>query len=86
MTYNLIFQYKEPGRLPEEHAQDEPIVLEEGEMLAIPAVGDRVTYLYDGLPTQFEVLSRHFTYAGHKCTVAIEVGAAAHQKSLCLKE
>ena len=86
MTYNLIFRYKEAGRYPEESAQDEPLVLEEGEMLAIPMVGDHVTYKYDGLPTDFQVLSRHFIYSGHKCTVEIEVGAPAYQKSLCLKE
>jgi len=87
MIYHLIFQYKEPGRFPEECGQDDPIVLEEGEALVIPTVGDRVSYKYDGLLTDFEVLSRHFTYAGHKCTVTIEVGAASHlQKSLSLKE
>ncbi|MGD0697474.1 MAG: hypothetical protein ABSB82_21850 [Terriglobia bacterium] len=87
MRYILVFKYREPGRFPEECSQDEPIVLEEGEALAIPAVGDHVTCEFDGVPTDFEVVSRHFTYAGKKCSVDIEVGAAAHvHKALSLKE
>jgi len=87
MTYNLVFQYKEAGRFPEEHAQDEPIVLEQSEVVGIPAVGDYVTFTYDGLPTDFQVLSRHFAYSGDNCTVNVEVGAALHlHKALSLKE
>lgn len=87
MTYNLVFQYKDHGRFPEERAQDEAIVLKAGEAVVIPAVGDHVTYVYDGLPTDFEVLARHFTYSGNECSVNIEVGAAAHfHKALSLKE
>lgn len=87
MTYNLVFQYKDHGRFPEERPQDESIVLEAGEAVVIPAVGDRDTYLYDGLPTDFEVLSRHFNYSGNTCTVNIEVGAALRlHKALSLKE
>jgi hypothetical protein len=86
MTYNLVFQYKDHGRFPEERTQDAPIVLKAGEVV-IPDVGDHVTYAYDGLPTDFEVLARHFTYSGNECSVNIEVGAASHlHKALSLKE
>ena len=87
MTYNVVFLHKEPGRFPEERAQDEPIVLHNGEGVVIPAVGDYVTYKYDGQPTDFKVLSRHFDYSADHCAVNIEVAVAAHlYKALSLKE
>ncbi len=87
MTYNLLFEFKEPGRFPEERTQDVPIFLENGEAAAIPGVGDHVTYQYDGLPTNFKVLSRHFVYSGTGCTVNIEVAEPSKlRKALALKE
>ncbi len=87
MTYNLLFEFKEPGRVPEERAQDEPIVLGNGEAVVIPSVGDHVTYLYDGLPTEFKVVSRRFAYGGGNCTVNIGVAEPVHfRKALSLKE
>ena len=87
MIYNLLFEFKEPGRFPEERTQDEPIVIESGEAAVIPAVGDHVTYQYDGLPTEFKVVSRHFAYSGGQCTVNIEVTEPARfRKALSLKE
>ena len=53
----------------------------------IPATGDHVTCEFDGFSTDFEVLSRHFTYAGQDCTVEIGVGSVARlHKALSLKE
>jgi hypothetical protein len=87
MTYNLLFEFKEPGRFPEERNQDEPIFLESGEAVVIPDVGDHVTYRYDGLPTDFKVLGRHFVYSGTRCTVNIEVAEPSKlKKALALKE
>lgn len=87
MTYSVVFQFREPGQFPEERPQDEPIVLEKGESVPIPNVGDQVTYLYAGRPTAFRVVSRHFAYSGGTCTIKIEVASAsAKQKALNLKE
>jgi hypothetical protein len=86
MTYNVIFRYKEHGKVPEERTQDDPLVLGEGESALIPQTGDHVTYKYGGQATGFEVLSRHFTYFDHRCTVNIEVGRPSMQSPLCLKE
>jgi hypothetical protein len=87
MTYELLFEFREPGQFPEERTQDDPIVLEHDEAVAIPTVGDHVTYKYGGLPTDFKVLSRHFVYSHDRCTVNIEVGEASKlRKALALKE
>jgi len=87
MTYTLVFQCKEPGRFPEERAQDEPIILEKGEAVLIPDVSDHVTYQYEGRPTRFKVLSRHFAYSSQRCSVTIEVGNPTREhKALGLKE
>jgi hypothetical protein len=87
MTYDLLFEFREPGQFPEERTQDDPITLESGEAVVIPAVGDQVTYKYGGLPTDFKVLSRHFVYLRDRCTVNIEVGERSkHRKALALKE
>jgi len=86
MTYNVVFNYREHGRVPEERTQDDPLVLGEGESALVPATGDRVTYRYAGQPADFEVLNRRFTYYDHRCTVNIEVGHPRVQSPLCLKE
>jgi hypothetical protein len=86
MTYNLVFRYKEHGRVPEERAQDEPLVLGEGESALIPESGDHVTYRYEGQPTAFEVLARHFSYFDHHCTVNIDVGHPSVHSPLNPKE
>jgi len=87
MTYDLLFEFNEPGQFPEERTQDDPISLKSGEAVVIPDVGDHVTYRYGGLPTDFKVLSRHFVYSGDRCTVNIEVGEPCKiRKALALKE
>jgi hypothetical protein len=86
MTYNVLFRYKEHGKVPEERIQDDPLVLGKGESVLIPDVGDHVTYRYAGQATAFEVLSRHFSYFDHQCTVNIEVGHPSVQPNLGLKE
>jgi len=74
MRYDVLFRFREPGQFPEEHTLNEPIVLEKGESALIPDVGDQVTCPYSGHVTDFNVLSRRFSYHDHHCTVHIEVG------------
>jgi hypothetical protein len=82
-----VFHYRDPGRFPEERSQDEPINLEQGEAVLIPEVGDHVTFQYEGQPTAFKVLSRHFAFSSNRCTMNIEVACPSSvQKALCLKE
>ncbi|HEV2348957.1 MAG TPA: hypothetical protein VG028_03825 [Terriglobia bacterium] len=83
----MLFQFKEPGRFPEECTQDEPTFFDNGEAVVIPAVGGHVTHRYGGLPTDFKVVSRHFVYSGTGCTVNLEVGEPSKlRKALSLKE
>ncbi len=85
MTYNVIFKHEERGGFPEARTLDKPIVLEEGESVLIPEVGDQVTYPCEGLPTTFKVLRRHFSYSRDHCTVGVEM-VCEEQKRLGLKE
>ena len=74
MKYKLEFQYKEPRRSrPFDEAQDEQIVLESGEFVPIPDVGDSVTLLYGEEPRAFKVVTRHFSYMSNWCVVNIVV-------------
>jgi hypothetical protein len=86
MKYSLMFRHREPGRVPEERCQDQPIVLE-GEFALIPDVGDEVTCQFEGRATTFKVLSRHFTYVDRSCAVDIQVSQPSTEpKPLGLKE
>jgi len=87
MKYSVVFRHREHGRVPEERCQDQPIVLESGEPALIPDVGDEVTCQFEGRPTTFKVLSRHFTYLEHNCAVDIQVSQpSTEHKPLGLKE
>jgi len=87
MKYSVVFRHREHGRVPEERCQDQPIVLESGEPALIPDVGDEVTCQFEGRPTTFKVLSRHFTYVDRSCAVDIQVSQPSTEpKPLGLKE
>lgn len=86
MTYSVVFKFKEHGRFPEERTVNEMIVVEKNESVLIPQVGDQITCHYDGRPIDFKVLSRHFNYLDHRCTVDIEVGHPDVHEGLSLKE
>lgn len=74
MKYKIEFQYIPPkSTRPNDEAQDEELLFEQGEFIPIPDVGDSVSYLYGGKMTAFKVVSRHFSYIGDLCCVNIVV-------------
>lgn len=73
MKYTLRFQYRHPDqeRPDEDTIQYEEKVLKNGEMPLLPAVGDSVEFLNQGLLGKVEF--RHFRYLEDLCSINIVV-------------
>jgi hypothetical protein len=71
----IDFQLKLDGqnRPLDQNDNDEPVVIDDGQLGFLPAVGDTVSYTSDGNPVARKVLSRHFLLSEGVCCVNIVV-------------
>ena len=74
MRYTIEFQYKPESKdHPYDHIQDEPIIVEDGQFMPIPNVGDSVVFRENGEMVTRKVLTRHFIYQSDWCGVNLVV-------------
>lgn len=82
MKCEVQFQYKHPTEnRPENITQDAQLMHTDGAALPLPSAGDSVSYMFEGTPRDFKVVSRHFIYmTPDTCLVNIVVTDISHDE------